>query len=398
MTSPADGSFVRSPTASSMATLALKSSADYRPNLPARSRFLVWMSAGAIAVLTTTFGSVSSAQSPGDVPAATEAAPAFADPEPQRYKLQGRASVIDPRTQQHPEIDFVFVRDGKPQDVQNASVDTRVAPQGKLMIWLMGYSDGLFERVNRYGIHAIQVSYANQWFGKLCQPAPRDSQARGNVRLEAAIGEDVSDELNLSKPDGMTERAYQFVRWLSQQHPQGKWEQFISEDGEGLRWERVIIAGSSHGATTAARFAKHQRVDRVVMFCGPRDQDQDWQALPSATPANRYFGFSHVLDGGWTGNHYCRSWELLGLQNYGEIINVDNASPPYANSRRLISAADVRNDAQRAHSAVVPGRASPQTADGQFLYEPVWDYLFNHPVDQVGDPGATDPQCVVRER
>lgn len=326
------------------------------------------------------------------------AALAFDDPQPQRYKLQGRASVIDPRTRQHPEINFVFADDGKPQDLQNASVDTRVAPQGKLMIWLMGHNDALFQRVNQYGIHALQVSYANKWFSILCQPRPRDAQARGNVRLEAAIGEDISDELNIPHPDGMMERSRQFVLWLAQENPQGKWEQFLTEDGEAIRWDKVIIAGSSHGSTTAARFAKHTRVDRVVMLCGPRDQDQDWQALPSATPANRFFGFSHVLDGGWTGNHYCRSWELLGLHAYGEIVDIDATPPPYHHSRRLISTADVGGDAGKAHSAVAPGRASPKDAEGNFLYEPVWDYLFNHPVDQVGKADQRDPQCVVGDR
>jgi hypothetical protein len=323
---------------------------------------------------------------------------AFNDSDPQRYKLQGRASVIDPRTKQYPEINFVFSDDGKPQDLQNASVDTRVAPQGKLMIWLMGHNDALFQRVNGYGIHAIQVSYANKWFGKLLQPSPQDSQARGNIRLEAASGEDVSDDIDIPKPDGMMERSLQFVRWLAKENPQGRWEQFLTDNGEALRWDKVIIAGSSHGSTTAARFAKHQRVDRVVMLCGPRDQDQDWQSLPSATPPNRYFGFSHVLDGGWTGNHYCRSWEMLGLHQYGPIVNVDEITPPYANSRRLISAADVNNDAQKAHSSVTPGGASPKTADGEFLFEPVWEYLFNYPVDQVGEPTARDPKCVVRGR
>jgi hypothetical protein len=341
------------------------------------------------------------AQENGPAPVSSPAGDAAAAPDdadPQRYKLQGRASVIDPLTSQHPEIKFVFVENGKPQDLQNASVDTRVAPQGKLMIWLMGHNDALFERVNGYGIHAIQVSYANKWFGTLCQPSPKDSQARGNVRLEAAIGEDVSDEITIPEPDGMTQRSLQFVRWLAKENPQGRWEQFLSEDGQTLRWDKVIIAGSSHGATTAARFAKHQRVDRVVMLCGPRDQDQDWQALPSATPPSRYFGFSHVLDGGWTGNHYCRSWELLGLHHYGQIVNVDEASPPYGHSRRLISAADVGGDAQKAHSAVTPGRGSPRDAKGQFLYEPVWDYLFNQSVDEVGERAERDPDCALSRR
>lgn len=320
------------------------------------------------------------------------------DPNPQRYKLQARASVLDPRTQQHPEINFVFTDDGKPQDVQNASVDTRVAPRGKLMIWLMGHNDRLFERVNSYGIHAIQVSYANKWFGILARPAPKDSQARGQIRLEAAIGEDVSDEIRIPKPDSMVERSRQFLLWLKQENPQGGWEQFLTDDGEEVRWDKVIIAGSSHGSTTAARFAIHRRVDRVVMLCGPRDQDQDWQTLPSETPANRFFGFSHVLDGGWTGNHYCRSWELLGLHQFGPIVNVDDTEPPYGNSRRLVSAADVMNDPAKAHSAVTPGSASPKDSEGNFLYEPVWEYLFTHPVEEVGEPTPRDPSCVVRSR
>ena len=231
----------------------------------------------------------------------------FDDPTPQRYQLKARASVIDPRAKEHPEIDYVFQRKDKPADEENASVDTSVAPQGKLVIWLMGYSGGLFERVNSYGLHAIQVHYANGWFGKFGkEPPPEDSLFLGEIRLEAATGEDFSEVVSIPKPDGMMERAYQLVKWLDKENPQGKWRFFINPETQGLRWDRVIISGSSHGSTTAARFAKHQKVDRVVMFCGPRDQYETWQALPSATPSNRFFGFSHVLDGGWSGDHYCR--------------------------------------------------------------------------------------------
>jgi hypothetical protein len=323
---------------------------------------------------------------------------AFVDPTPQQYRLQARASALDKRVREYPEIGFVFGSDEKPQDMQHASVDTRVAPQGKLVIWLMGHNEALFDRLNSYGLHAIQVSYANKWFGTLCRPKPATSRARGDVRLEAATGEDFSSELNLQPADGMMQRAVQLVKWLAAENPQAGWDYFLRDDGQDLRWDRVIISGSSHGSTTAARFAMHQRVDRVVMLCGPRDQDQDWQAGPSATPANRFFGFSHVLDGGWTGDHYCRSWELLGLHQYGPIVNVDQAHAPYGDTRRLISAADVNEDANRAHSSVTPGRASPKGEDDQFLFEPVWKYLYLHPVESTGSPTEKDADCVVKER
>jgi len=326
---------------------------------------------------------------------AADRPPSYRDKNPQRYKFQVRASELDPKCKEHPEIDFVFTKDGKSADVENASVDTRVDPQGKLMIWLMGYNDALFERVNSYGYHAIQVSYANQWFGKLCQPAPKNDHARGDIRLEASIGEDVSDEIDIPKPDSIMERSYQFVKHLEETHEEGRWKQFLTKDGKGLLWEKVTLAGASHGSTTAARFAMHQKVDRVVMFCGPRDQDQDWQGRSSATDPARYFGFSHVLDGGWSGDHYCRSWELLNLNRFGAIVSVDSTKPPYDNTRRLISAADVGGDPDKAHSSVTPGGASPKDASGAYLFEPVWKYLFTQPVEKFGKPTGKDPDCKV---
>ncbi|MCW0219226.1 MAG: hypothetical protein OJI67_12950 [Prosthecobacter sp.] len=323
------------------------------------------------------------------------AAPAFDDPNPQRYDLTKRASEIDPRAKEHPEIGFLFAdKKGNPQDIQHANVDTRVAPQGKLVIWLMGYSGTLFEKVNSYGLHAIQVHYANKWFGMIPAARRDDGNTLGNMRLEATTGEDFSDLCAIPKPDGMMERSFQFVKWLSKENPQGKWEQFINEKGDGLNWDKVIISGSSHGATSSARFAKHQKVDRVVCFCGPRDQLESWQSLPSATPANRYFGFSHVLDSGWTGDHYCRSWEMMGLNQFGPIVDVDISAPPYANSRRLITQFDVKGDAKRAHSSVTPGKAAAKGPNGEYLHEAVWNYLFNQPVDKTGDSVPPDDECV----
>ncbi len=325
---------------------------------------------------------------------AADAPLTFNDPKPQRYELTARASAIDPRAQPHPEIDFNFEKGGKPADVENATVDTRVVPQGKLVIWLMGYSAPLFERVNSYGLHAIRVHYANGWFGKFGNAAlADDDKFLGKIRLEAATGEDFSDAVSIPKPDGMMERVLQFVKSLTTTNPQGRWDYFLTPDGSALRWDRVIISGSSHGSTTSARFAKHQKVDRVVMFCGPRDQLETWQALPSATPANRFFGFSHVLDSGWTGDHYCRSWELLGLHQFGPIVDVDNAASPYGNTRRLITTADVKDDAKRAHSSVTPGGAAVKDAVGKFIHEDVWRYLFTHPVEEVGKPVPHDESC-----
>ncbi len=191
-------------------------------------------------------------------------APAFAAtdtdaPNPQKFVIEKRASEIDPRARAHPEINFVFAdAEGKAKDLQHAVVDTRVAPQGKLVIWLMGYRKELFDRTSSYGLHSIQVHYANGWFSKVSKQVGRGT-GLGAVRLEAATGEDHSPLVEIPKPDGMQERAFQFVKWLADANPEGNWGQFINGDGNGLDWGKVVVAGASHGSTTAARFAKHQR-------------------------------------------------------------------------------------------------------------------------------------------
>ncbi|MGB6222918.1 BPSS1187 family protein [Haloferula sp.] len=319
--------------------------------------------------------------------------------EPGPFNLSARASEIDPRTSEHPEINFVFGTDQKPEDLQHALVDTRVDSRGMLVIWLMAHNQRLFDRTSSYGYHSIQVHYARGWFSKLYSgEPPADDLFLSKIRLEATTGQDFSKAIDIPEPDGMMERAFQFVKWLDSRNPEGNWKQFLNRDKNGIDWDKVIISGSSHGSTSAARFAKHQKVARVVMFAGPRDQHEVWQSLPSATPEERFFGFSHVLDMGWEQDHYPRSWQLLDLQKFGPIVNIDQTSPPYSNTRRLITEADVGGKEQRAHNAVIPGKNSPKDKKGKFLYEDVWRYLFTHPVDQFGKPVPPDPKVRTHQR
>ena len=316
----------------------------------------------------------------------------FADPKPQAYSLTLRASELDPRCKSHPEVGFVLEAGGKPADTERASVDTRVAPRGQLVVWLMGHSQPLAEKVNGYGLHYIQVAYAREWFAKLNTEPLDDSQHLGNIRLEALTGVDASKAIDIPVPDSMKERAFQLVKALAKSNPQGRWDFFLAKDGKSLDWEKVIVSGASHGATSSARFGIAQKCARIVMFCGPRDQLDDWQALPSATPANRFFGYSHVLDGGWSGDHYPRSWLLLGLNKFGPIVNTDEAKAPFGHSRRLITKYDVKGDANKAHGFVQVNKNAPKDAQGHYLQEEVWKYLFTSSVDEVGQPVPAEPE------
>jgi hypothetical protein len=86
---------------------------------------------------------------------------------------------------------------------------------------------------------------------------------------------------------------------------------------------------------------------------------------------------------------------LLGLTQFGPIVKVDEAKPPYGNTRRLITDADVKKDDKRAHSSVVPGGAAVKDKDGKFVHEDVWRYLFTHSVDEVGQPVPDDADCEI---
>ena len=87
---------------------------------------------------------------------------------------------------------------------------------------------------------------------------------------------------------------------------------------------------------------------------------------------------------------------MIGLNKYGPIVNVDQSQPPFGNTRRLITSADVKGDANRAHSSVVPGNAAVKDSSGAFLHEQVWRYLFTQPVELTGDAVAADPSCQVQ--
>ena len=322
----------------------------------------------------------------------TLAAPLLA--EGNKFEITARASEIDARTSEHPEIGYTFSKNGKPTDTQLAMVDTGVPSSGYLVIWLMSAPKQLFERLNSYGHHAIQVTYPREWFKKMDKLRKKgDDNHFSGLRLEAATGTNQTELIEIPQPDGLMERSYRFVKYLDAKHPEGDWKQFLSPDGKGLNWEKVILSGASHGSTTSARLAKHIKVARVVMLSGPRDQTEKWQAMESATPPERFFGFTHIQDAGWPDHHYCRSWLMLGLNKFGPIVNVEETKPPYDNTRRLISSANVGGNVKRAHSASTPRSTSPKDKAGKYLYEDVWRYLYTHPIGETGKSVLPEERC-----
>lgn len=86
------------------------------------------------------------------------------------------------------------------------------------------------------------------------------------------------------------------------------------------------------------------------------------------------------------------------LNKHGPIVNVEDSKQPFGNTRRLTSTCEVKNDANRAHTVVVPGGGAAKGPDGKFIHEEVWKYLFLHPVVETGEATPRIPLAKSRHR
>ena len=81
------------------------------------------------------------------------------------------------------------------------------------------------------------------------------------------------------------------------------------------------------------------------------------------------------------------------MNQCGDVVNVEKSSPPYDNTRRLITDCDLEGNVRQAHSGVVPKPSAFKNEEGAFRHEAVWKYLFLHPVDKIGKSVSPDTDC-----
>jgi hypothetical protein len=127
-------------------------------------------------------------------------------------------------------------------------------------------------------------------------------------------------------------------------------------------------------------------LDRIVLFSGPSDVGLTvaspalWLSQPSLTPANRYFGFTHVADDLVPLALVSRNWTALGLSDGGPQASVDGAAPPYSGSRQLLTSAPpnpnpIGSTPSPTHASPVVDAFTPIDAQGTPVYRPVWASL-----------------------
>jgi hypothetical protein len=290
--------------------------------------------------------------------------------DPRLHELTVRPEVADPAA------------DARLED-QLAILDTRVAPLGRLVVYLAGANGKpagtrpMLHELASYGFHVVSPHYANDYgIVDVCAPVKDpDDDCHGKVRLEAFEGKDHSPHITISRANSAEGRVVRLLQHLAKAHPAGDWGAFV--DGEQPRWADIVVAGHSHGASSAGLISKHRRVRRAVMLSGPFDNRQGapaaWTTRASATPIEDVYGFSHAGEPQHAG--HLKDWAAMGLAALGPVMAVDHTAPPFGGSHQLVLRAAPATP-KGEHGATTAGRATPKAEDGTPRMRPVWRHMF----------------------
>jgi len=256
--------------------------------------------------------------------------------------------------------------------LQYAQLDTRAAPLGKLVVFLPGannvpgdWSDH-GRQLASYGFHVLIPHYNNRWSTNgVCDGM--GGTCNNDTRWEALVGEDTSAAIAIARGDSAEGRVVTMIHHLITAHPGGDWGYYLS-DGDELRYDRMIIAGISHGAASAGMYAIGRPFTRAVMHSSGPQGDND---APKMTPLSEWYAFTHTEDPAYDAI-------ASALENFaipGAPTSIDGATPPFSDSHRLISSAasDYPHGSTCAHSS------SPVDGNDNYLFDAAWRYLYGAP-------------------
>ncbi len=273
---------------------------------------------------------------------------------PQLYQFSFTAAQADPDA-------------GQALGNELAALDTRVAPVGKLVVYLHGagapgtcggaaHNAFLAAR----GFHVVSPCYVADYGVGAC------GNDIGGCRLEAFEGIDHNAALVVGPPDSIETRVVRMLQRLQTLNPKGDWQWFIVNGKP--RWSAIVISGISHGGSSAGLVAVYRPVSRAVMLSGPLDTNQAWLALAPVTPIDRFWGFTHTGDPQHPGHLAAFSTLMVP----GVPRSIDDAGTPWNGSHRLFTSAATADP----HGSLQLGGASPKLADGGYAYRAAWELMY----------------------
>lgn len=306
-------------------------------------------STSSTSTTSTETGSESSSGTEGDDPG-----PMVDVSDPQLYSFDFSPSDADAEASMHDETQLAFL-------------DTNATPIGRLVVYLHGAgapstcgSGPHGTMLAEFGFHVFSPCFVSDYGVGNC------GDDIGGCRLEAFEGVDHSDVIDIGPPDSIETRVVRGLEHLQAMHPGGDWQYFIRDGAP--RWDRIVVSGISHGASTSGVVGMNRDVDRVVSLSGPLDGGQAWLLGDPITPIDRFFAFTHTGDDQHEG--HLDAFADLGLP--GDPVTIDDMDPPYGGSHRIVSSAQTDNG----HGATQAGGSSPVEDDDSWTYLPVWRLMY----------------------
>ncbi len=235
-----------------------------------------------------------------------------------------------------------------------AIVDPR-APKmmGKLLISIGVGGASAWSWASKRGYHSMGVDFYQ------CDLSYETREYNGDCRLEAFDGIDRSAQMVVDYHDSIMGHITEGLKYLHSQFPEEDWGYFLNQEQTETRWSDVAITGFSHGAQSAARFARAYRLFRAVSRSGPRDNGcgngdaggmeydplnppfdpncplediSAWLDEESKTPVERLFGFTGKDDGQYGDIMF----SMEHMKYVGQPLNIslpENSKGPYTTNR-----------------------------------------------------------------
>jgi len=268
-----------------------------------------------------------------------------------------------------------------------AAFDPIVDQRGQLFVYLHGQggtaggSTELIKTAAALGYHAVGITYPNDWGPFALCNSSTDSQCAENLRREIVEGVDYSPLISVSRTNSLENRLIKLLLHLNTIHPGEGWNEYLDQNSS-IRWDRVAVWGHSQGGGNAGVIAHDHALARVCFSAPASDGNAaspaSWWANP-ATPISAYFGICHTQDGL---NAKVAFWNALGMGEFGAVVDVAAASPPYANTHEL-SASIAPAVAGQYHNSVALDSVRPRLADNTPAYTAAWQYMLTAPTDSV---------------
>lgn len=270
------------------------------------------------------------------------------------------------------------------------AINSSVTPKNQLFLFFAG-TGGLpfnYQEINNtaadLGFHTIALNYPNdEAVNELCGAPNTDLDCCGNVRLEIKDGTDRTALVNVNRPNSIENRLLKLLIYLRQQRPGENWEQFLINEST-VNWTKIVVSGHSQGGGHAGIIARFHPVLRAVMLAAydfnfSVNAPVNWIARPETTPnastPDKFWGFSHRRDEKVNFTILStRVWPAYGMPQFGPVVNVDNALPPYANSHSLTS----NIECGVFHGCVAGDVRLVRDQNGVPVYKPVWQYLMSN--------------------